>query len=134
MTTGRVDTKDWIPNPDNAHVLKIDGPEIANFEDQVKLFQSGAKDEIEFLRFRLRQGVYGQRQPDRQMVRVKLPFGGVTAHQLDVLGEVAEKFAPLKKGHITTRENIQYHHVPLGESTDLLRTIGDAGLYEIQDN
>ncbi|MBP38171.1 MAG: ferredoxin--nitrite reductase [Chloroflexi bacterium] len=128
VTTGRVDTKDWIPNPDNAHVLKIDGPEIANFEDQVKLFQSGAKDEIEFLRFRLRQGVYGQRQPDRQMVRVKLPFGGVTAHQLDVLGEVAEKFAPLKKGHITTRENIQYHHVPLGESTDLLRTIGDAGM------
>ena len=75
MTTGRVDTKDWIPNQGNAHVLKIDGPEIANFEDQVKLFQSGEKDEIEFLRFRLRQGVYGQRQPDAQMIRVKLPFG-----------------------------------------------------------
>ena len=38
MTTGRVETKDWIPNPDNAHVLKIDGPELANFED-------GASDE-----------------------------------------------------------------------------------------
>ena len=128
MTTGRVDTKDWIPNPGNAHVLKIDGPEIANFEDQVKLFQSGEKDEIEFLRFRLRQGVYGQRQPDAQMIRVKLPFGGVTAHQMDVLGEVAEKYAPLKKGHFTTRENVQYHHVPLGDTTDLLRTLGDAGM------
>lgn len=128
MTTGRVDTKDWVPNPDNAHVLKIDGPEIANFEDQVKLFQSGEKDEVEFLRFRLRQGVYGQRQPDRQMIRVKLPFGGVTADQMDVLGEAAEKFAPLKKGHITTRENVQYHHVPLEETTDLLRMIGDAGM------
>lgn len=128
MTTSRVDTKDWIPDPDNAHVLKIDGPEIANFEDQVKLFQSGEKDEVEFLRFRLRQGVYGQRQPDRQMIRVKLPFGGVTADQMDVLGVVAEKFAPLKKGHITTRENVQYHHVPLEETTDLLRMIGDAGM------
>jgi len=128
VTTSRVDTKDWIPDPDNAHVLKIDGPEIANFEDQVKLFQSGEKDEVEFLRFRLRQGVYGQRQPDRQMIRVKLPFGGVTADQMDVLGVVAEKFAPLKKGHITTRENVQYHHVPLEETTDLLRMIGDAGM------
>jgi len=128
VTTGRVDTKDWVPNPDNSHVLKIDGPEIANFEDQVKLFQSGEKDEVEFLRFRLRQGVYGQRQPDRQMIRVKLPFGGVTADQMDVLGEAAEKFAPLKKGHITTRENVQYHHVPLEETTDLLRMIGDAGM------
>ncbi|MBN4064390.1 nitrite/sulfite reductase [Dehalococcoides mccartyi] len=128
MTTVRVDTKDWVPNPDNAHVLKIDGPEIANFEDQVKLFQSGEKDEIEFLRFRLRQGVYGQRQPDRQMIRVKLPFGGMTADQMDVLGEVAEKFTPLKKGHFTTRENVQYHHVPLAETTDLLRLLGDAGM------
>jgi len=128
VTIGRVDTKDWVPNPDKAHVLKIDGPEIANFEDQVKLFQSGEKDEVEFLRFRLRQGVYGQRQPDRQMIRVKLPFGGVTADQMDVLGEAAEKFAPLKKGHITTRENVQYHHVPLEETTDLLRMIGDAGM------
>lgn len=131
MTTGSarsVNARDWVPNPDNARVLKIDGPEIANFEDQVKLFQAGEKDEVEFIRFRLRQGVYGQRQPDRQMVRVKVPFGGLTADQMDVLGEVAEKYTPLKKGHFTTRENVQYHHVPLGETPELLRLIGDAGL------
>ncbi|MDP6666888.1 MAG: nitrite/sulfite reductase, partial [Dehalococcoidia bacterium] len=127
MTT-RVSTRDWIPDPEYARVLKIDGPEIVNFEDQVKLFQAGEKDEIEFLRFRLRQGVYGQRQPDRQMIRVKVPFGGITAHQMDVLGEVAEKYAPLKKGHFTTRENVQYHHVPLEQTSELLRLIGDAGL------
>ena len=128
MTNGRLDTKNWIPNPTGTGVLKIDGPEVANFEDQVKLFQAGEKDEVEFLRFRLRQGVYGQRQPDRQMIRVKIPFGGLTADQMDVLGEAADKYAPLKKGHITTRENVQYHHVPLGETTDLLRMLGDAGL------
>ncbi|MCH8909684.1 MAG: nitrite/sulfite reductase [Chloroflexi bacterium] len=128
MTTSSVSTRDWVPNPDSAGVLKIDGPEIANFEDQVKLFQAGEKDEIEFLRFRLRQGVYGQRQPDLQMIRVKIPFGGVTADQMDVLGEVAEKYTPLKKGHITTRENIQYHHVPLADTPELLRLLGDTGL------
>ena len=128
MTNGRLDTKNWIPNPSSTGVLKIDGPEVANFEDQVKLFQAGEKDEVEFLRFRLRQGVYGQRQPDRQMIRVKIPFGGLTADQMDVLGVAADKYAPLKKGHITTRENVQYHHVPLGETTDLLRMLGDAGL------
>ena len=121
-------TSDWVPNADNASVLKIDGPEIANFEDQVKLFQAGEKDEIEFLRFRLRQGVYGQRQPDMQMIRVKVPFGGLSADQMDTLGEVAEKFAPLKKGHFTTRENVQYHHVPLANTTELLRLLGNAGL------
>jgi sulfite reductase beta subunit-like hemoprotein len=62
------------------------------------------------------------------MIRVKLPFGGLTAHQMDVLGDVAEKYTPLKKGHITTRENVQYHHVPLAESSDLLRALGDAGM------
>ena len=128
MTTTSVSARDWVPNPDSAGVLKIDGPEIGNFEDQVKLFQAGEKDEIEFLRFRLRQGVYGQRQPDLQMIRVKIPFGGLTADQMDALGEVAEKYTALKKGHITTRENIQYHHVPLADTPELLRLLGDAGL------
>ena len=50
------------------------------------------------MRFRLRQGVYGQRQPERQMVRIKAPFGGLTARQLEVLGDVSEKYAPLNKG------------------------------------
>jgi len=47
---------------------------------------------------------------------------------MDILGDVAEKYTPLKKGHITTRENVQYHHVPLAETTDLLRALGDAGM------
>ena len=52
MANGRLDTKNWIPNLGSVGVLKIDGPEVANFEDQVKLFQAGEKDEVEFLRFR----------------------------------------------------------------------------------
>ena len=59
----------------------------------------------QFIGFRLKQGVYGQRQPARQMIRVKLPFGGVTADQLDAFAIVAEDYAPLRKGHVTTRQN-----------------------------
>ena len=102
--------------------------EIDAFEQEVGKFRSGENPEEEFMKFRLRQGVYGQRQPDAQMFRVKLPFGGVTADQLDVLGEFTDEFAPLRKGHITTRENIQFHHILLDRSADGLRLLGSAGL------
>ena len=62
------------------------------------------------------------------MIRVKLPFGGVSPDQLDVLAEVAEHYAPLKKGHITTRQNVQFHHIPLREAAKLIRLLGDHDL------
>lgn len=118
----------WAPDASNAHVLAIDAEEIAHFESEKERFRAGDFAETEFMRFRLRQGIYGQRQPDRQMVRVKVPFGGLTARQMEVLGEVSHRLAPLKKGHLTTRENVQFHHVLLDEVPELLRLIGDAGL------
>src|SRR5436305_11290335 len=62
------------------------------------------------------------------MVRVKLPMGGVTPAQLDAFAAVIEKYVPLRKGHITTRQNIQMHHVPLPDAAELIRELGDAGL------
>jgi len=84
--------------------------------------------EDKFIGFRLKQGVYGQRQPNVQMIRVKLPFGGVSPEQMDAFAEVAERFTPLAKGHITTRQNIQYHHVPLPDAAKAIRLISEAGL------
>ena len=109
-------------------VIPILESELADFSTEATEFLTGNRDALEFTKFRLRQGVYGQRQADRQMIRVKLPFGGVTADQLDAFGKVAERFAPLRRGHLTTRENVQYHHVPLDESLELLRVLGEAGL------
>jgi len=102
--------------------------EIDDFELQLKRFQAGEFDETDFQAFRLKQGVYGQRQLDAQMVRVKVPFGGLTAEQLDALGVFAEKYAPLNKGHVTTRENFQYHHVKLEDTPAVMRLLGDVGL------
>ena len=118
----------WTPNPDGQHVLPIVPEEIEDFEREVKRFRAGEWDENQFMAFRLKQGVYGQRQPDEQMVRVKAPFGGLTADQLDALGKIAEEFAPLKKGHLTTRENIQFHHVFLDDTPEVMRILGDVGL------
>ena len=49
------------------------------------------------------------------MIRVKLPMGGVTPDQLDAFAERDRQYVPLRKGHVTTRQNIQMHHIPLPE-------------------
>jgi sulfite reductase beta subunit-like hemoprotein len=62
------------------------------------------------------------------MIRVKLPMGGITPEQMETFADVIEDYAPLRKGHITTRQNIQIHHVPLPDAAKLIRRISDAGL------
>src|ERR671933_212976 len=68
------------------------------------------------------------RQPGVQMMRIKLPFGGITPEQMEAFADVIERYVPLNKGHITTRQNIQMHHVPLKDATDVLRGLAPSGL------
>ncbi|MDP9188298.1 MAG: nitrite/sulfite reductase [Actinomycetota bacterium] len=110
------------------HAIPILEHEFEDFDTEAASFLREEQAEDQFIGFRLKQGVYGQRQPDVQMVRIKLPFGGVTPEQMEMLGDVVERWAPLAKGHITTRQNIQIHHVPLAEMTELIREISSVGL------
>src|SRR3954466_12199897 len=110
------------------HVIPILEREFDDFDNEAQKFLEGEQGEDEFIPFRLRQGVYGQRQADVQMVRVKLPMGGINPDQIDAFATVIEKYVPLNKGHITTRQNIQMHHVPLPDAAKLIRELGDAGL------
>jgi len=110
------------------HVIPILTREFDDFKTEATKFLDGQIEEDDFIKFRLKQGVYGQRQPDVQMIRVKLPFGGVTPAQLEAFADVVEKYAPLNKGHVTTRQNIQMHHIPLVEAEQAIRELGDAGL------
>ncbi len=110
------------------HVIPILEREFDDFDTESTRFIKGQLEEDDFIKFRLKQGVYGQRQPDVQMVRMKLPMGGVTPDQLDAFADVIERYVPLKKGHITTRQNIQMHHIPLDDAAKLIRELGDAGL------
>ena len=84
-------------------ILQYIPAEVDEFEREVKRFRAGEWEENAFMAFRLRRGVYGQRQPDAQMVRIRIPLGGITADQMDVVGQIAEKFVRLKTGHVTTR-------------------------------
>jgi sulfite reductase beta subunit-like hemoprotein len=110
------------------HVIPILEREFDDFDDEAEKYLDGQTEETEFIGFRLKQGVYGQRQADVQMIRVKLPMGGVTPEQMETFADVVEQFAPLDKGHITTRQNIQIHHVPLRDAAELIRRISDSGL------
>ncbi len=102
--------------------------EVVRLEEESANFESGELDNAVFTPFRLRQGVYGQRQPDVQMIRVKIPGGILTPEAMEGLGEVSDKYAPLGKGHITTRENVQFHHIPLAQCPEVLRLLGATGL------
>ncbi len=103
--------------------------EIENFEREAKRFRENPEElEGEFTPFRLRMGTYGQRQMDQQMMRIKLPYGGVNAEQMEAMGEIAEKFSGLRRGHITTRENVQIHFINLDRVTEVMQILAGVGL------
>jgi sulfite reductase beta subunit-like hemoprotein len=109
-------------------IIPILEREFEDFETEATKFLDGQTPENEFIGFRLKQGVYGQRQAGVQMMRIKLPFGGITPEQMEAFADVIERYVPLNKGHITTRQNIQMHNVPLKDATDVLRELAPSGL------
>jgi sulfite reductase beta subunit-like hemoprotein len=133
MATERTRGRGTLADPEiyenvPGHVIPILEREFDDFDTEARRFLDGETPEDQFIGFRLRQGVYGQRQAERQMVRVKLPFGGVGPEQMEAFADVVERYVPLRKGHITTRQNIQMHHVPLADAAKLIREISAAGL------
>jgi sulfite reductase beta subunit-like hemoprotein len=122
-----------LANPENyenvpGEVIPILENEFDDFDTEAGKFMREELAEEEFIGFRLKQGVYGQRQPDVQMIRVKLPYGGINPEQMEAFADVIERYVPLDKGHITTRQNIQLHHIPLDDAAKAIRELGDAGL------
>lgn len=107
-------------------------PEIAReldrFESQVTEYLAGRLDEEIFRPIRLTNGIYGIRQGNNlQMVRVKIPHGRVNSDQLDMLAHIAEEYGR-GFGHITTRQNVQLHFVPLERTPDAMRLIASVGM------
>ena len=72
--------------------------EFDDFDTEAGKFLDGETPEDQFIGFRLKQGVYGQRQPDVQMIRVKLPFGGVTPEQMDAFAERGREVRAAQQG------------------------------------
>ncbi len=101
--------------------------ELREFFFKIAQFEEGNYPNEEFKPRRLWQGVYGQRQPGFQMVRIKIPGGRINKDQILVLKEMAEKYS---KGtlHITTRQDIQFHFVRLKNVPKILEKIAEVGL------
>jgi sulfite reductase beta subunit-like hemoprotein len=101
--------------------------EIETFRAKALSFLAGEISEDDFRPFRLKHGIYGQRQPGVQMVRCKIPGGLLTADQAGTLARIADEFAG-GRGHLTTRQNIQYHFVQLDRVADLMHLMAGVGL------
>ena len=101
--------------------------EIEEFTAEVERLNRGKVDPEDFKRFRLQQGIYGQRQDDVQMVRTKLSTGRMTTEQLLCLSDFADKYS---NGilHVTTRQDFQFHFVKLEDISKGLQDLADYGL------
>ena len=114
-------SREIVLDPDQA-------ADIAKFESVLAGYLSGDIEEDAFRVFRLTNGIYGQRQGGtNQMVRVRIPYGQVNPEQLDMMGHIAENYSR-GWGHITTRQNIQFHFVELTRIPDLMRELAAVGM------
>jgi sulfite reductase (ferredoxin) len=128
--------------------------EIDIFEQQMELRKQGKIDEKVFAETRLRRGIYGQRYDNGQrhdgsrvqklkfrelnkgpdtfwdapgMMRIKIPFGGITPEQLETLADLSEEYAD-GVSHVTTRQDIQFHYVHIDDTPSLMRRLAAVGI------
>ena len=130
--------------------------EVDVFEVQMDLRRQGRLDEKIFAETRLRRGIYGQRYDNGErhdgvqvqnlsypsgdttkgpetfwdapgMQRIKIPFGGVTPDQMEVLADLSEEYADGIL-HVTTRQDFQLHFVHIDDTPDLMRRLAAVGI------
>ncbi len=101
--------------------------EIDVYETELRRVQHGLVGENVFTEFRLRHGVYGQRQDRVQMQRIKIPMGRLSADQLVALADVAEEYA-VGVLHVTTRQDFQCHFVDINDTPNLMRRLAEVGI------
>ena len=101
--------------------------EIDVFETQLRRVQNGQTPEKVFTEFRLRHGVYGQRQVGVQMQRIKIPLGMLTVEQMICLADLSEEVSD-GISHITTRQDVQFHFVDIDDTPDLMRRLAEVGI------
>jgi len=101
--------------------------DVEEFVQVLERFERGELGAEEFRSFRLTRGVYGQRQTDVNMLRTKFPNGLMSAAQLRASAEIARTFTKHDRGHVTTRQNLQFHFVKLDNMPKALALLDVAG-------
>ena len=100
-------------------------PEV--FRNEIQRLKTGQMPEDLFRSFRLQHGIYGQRQTGIQMVRIKIPAGGLNATQLECVADLAENLTN-SIAHVTTRQDIQLHWIKLESAPGLIQRLTAVGL------
>jgi sulfite reductase (ferredoxin) len=113
--------------PFSPNVSEAARKDILELQNKISVFTSGDVPEEAFRKFRLARGVYGQRQAGVQMIRIKLPYGRITADQLVRIADCSDKYATGNL-HATTRQDIQLHFVKLADSPALWADLEDANI------
>ena len=92
--------------------------DIVDLEKKIREFRDGKIHDEKFRSLRLARGIYGQRQPGVQMIRIKLPFGKVSFKQFLRIADISDEYASSNL-HLTTRQDIQIHYVSLDRTPEL---------------
>jgi sulfite reductase (ferredoxin) len=92
--------------------------DLLDLEQKIFKFRNGQIDEEKFRSLRLARGVYGQRQQGVQMIRIKIPFGRLNTRQLRKIADISDEYSNGNL-HLTTRQDIQIHHVSLDRTPEL---------------
>lgn len=123
----RYETDEW--GSTRGSIADLQDREISTLERYIDDFLNGRMEEDHFKPMRLYMGIYGQRQGGtNQMIRIKIPFGHLTAERIETIAEATERFAPRKLAHVTTRQDLQVHFVQLRDVPALLRMLASAGV------
>ncbi|PWT76200.1 MAG: nitrite reductase [Proteobacteria bacterium] len=102
--------------------------EIEQYARDLTAFRNLEIDADRFTAIRLQMGCYGQRQEGVNMLRIKIPGGRLAPTQLRTIAEVLDARSQHDTAHVTTRQDIQLHFVPLGQTPDAMRDLARAGL------
>ncbi len=104
-----------------------DARDIDEFVEQLRKLERGEMTPDQWRVYRLSRGTYGQRQPDVNMLRIKIPQGVLTAEQTEALADIGDQFSR-GFGHVTTRQNLQFHFVKLDRVPEAMRRLDEVGL------
>jgi sulfite reductase (NADPH) hemoprotein beta-component len=120
--------QDTLSTHGRARLSFANEADIDEFVVMLEKYERGEITPDQWRSFRLLRGTYGQRQSfDASMLRVKIPQGAISSDQLFALGEVADKYSR-RFGHITTRQNVQFHFVKMTDSEAAMLRLDEAGL------
>lgn len=101
--------------------------DIIDLEKKIRLFREGKVPDEKFRSLRLARGIYGQRQPGVQMVRIKLPYGKMTLQQWRRISDISDEYA-IRNLHLTTRQDIQIHYVSLDRTPEMWSKLEQDGV------